>query len=206
MGAIRGRPRATVTYDDATVGKFGAEIHDRRLVLKWSRREAARHIGISYMHLYMMETGKSLPSMDTLKRLCEAYDLGFKEMYDFMPVKPRERKGGRSYPRKKSPAISCRFGELIRMWRVRKEMSLSDVAQRTGIHLNYLSLLERGRVNPPRYKVCRALAKALGKKAARLELLRAAFLTERPEFARALVRAVRPGEWKRIAVWEKGNE
>lgn len=205
MSAIRGRPRPVIIYDDATVGKFGTEIHDCRVNLKWSRREASRRVGISYGHLYMMETGKAWPSLDVLKRICDAYGLSFKEMYAFMPRKPRDKRGGKGYPRRKNPALSKRFGELIRIWRKRRKMSMSDLATQAGVHLNYVSFIERGGVNPPRYKVCRALAKALGKKAVRLELLRGAFLVERGDYARALVEAIRPGEWKRIQVWEKGD-
>lgn len=56
----------------------GFAVHRRKR--GWSLREAAEEIGVSHVTLHEVETGRKLPSAETLYRLCHTYKLPFAEM------------------------------------------------------------------------------------------------------------------------------
>jgi transcriptional regulator with XRE-family HTH domain len=63
--------------------------------------------------------------------------------------------------RRGSNELSEQFGERVRVMRKRKVWSLEELAERAGMHVTYLSSVERGYRNPT-LNVVAALASALG--------------------------------------------
>lgn len=55
-----------------------------------------------------------------------------------------------------------RFGEIIRAARIKKGLTLQDVANKIDGCKSYMSMLENGKSGPPRPPMVRTLAKALG--------------------------------------------
>ena len=55
----------------------------------------------------------------------------------------------------------AKFGETLRKLRVSQEMGLRETAAAISISPSYLSRIERGKENPPKPEVIKALAKAL---------------------------------------------
>lgn len=163
-------------------------------------------MGISYVQLYMLETGRSFPSAETFKRICKVYDWNQDDARVLLP--PSWGKRGRRGPtsKRKDYALSKRYGELIRLWRQRKGLTMIQLSTKAGIALAYLSFIERGAVNPPPYKTGERLAQALGKKPLRLVVLRAAFQVGKKKIGRAIIKQFLPDELPRLKVWEKGNE
>lgn len=66
----------------------------------------------------------------------------------------------KSEPRKDSELCQI-FGDRIRELRKKKKWTLEELAHRAGVHVTYLSGLERGRRNPT-LKVISRLTRALG--------------------------------------------
>lgn len=64
------------------------------------------------------------------------------------------------YHHKQVDAYQSAFGRHIRYVRTLRGATQEDVAHRTGVHVTYLSGIERGRRNPS-LKSIRAIAKAL---------------------------------------------
>lgn len=62
--------------------------------------------------------------------------------------------------RRGSNELSQQFGERVRVLRKGKEWSLEELAERAGMHVTYLSSVERGYRNPT-LNVVAALASAL---------------------------------------------
>lgn len=54
-----------------------------------------------------------------------------------------------------------KFGETLRKLRVSQEMGLRETAVAISISPSYLSRIERGKENPPKPEIIKALAKAL---------------------------------------------
>ncbi len=62
--------------------------------------------------------------------------------------------------RRKNPRLCRAFGERVRLLRKEKRWTLEELADRAGLHVTYLSGLERGRRNPT-LNVIAQLARAL---------------------------------------------
>lgn len=70
-------PRTTVTDNKPAFGKFVA------LELKRTnrtQRQFAQEIGISYVYLYRMISGRAIPSLKMLKRLAEGLNLDVEDL------------------------------------------------------------------------------------------------------------------------------
>lgn len=59
------------------------------------------------------------------------------------------------------PPISVAFGKAVRAYRNARDWSQMEVASHSGLHLNALSLIERGEVTPS-IKTVQSLARGLG--------------------------------------------
>lgn len=57
--------------------------------------------------------------------------------------------------------VNARFGNAVKRFRTAAEISQEDLADRSGLHRTYVSLLERGKRNPS-LQVIIALANSLG--------------------------------------------
>jgi transcriptional regulator with XRE-family HTH domain len=79
-----------------------------------------------------------------------------------------------------------RFGERIRALRKARNMTIEEIAERSGIRKGYLSGIECLKVNPPSPRVVRALARALG--ADVRTLLLHAYVEKAPKEIRAELR------------------
>ncbi len=62
--------------------------------------------------------------------------------------------------RRGATSLGLRFGERVRAVRQRKAWSLEELAERAGMHVTYLSSIERGHRNPT-LNVIGSLASAL---------------------------------------------
>jgi len=59
--------------------------------------------------------------------------------------------------------MSTQFGQLLREYRQRRELSQKALAEKAGYHPSYINRLERGTRTPPRqYGTIQDLATALG--------------------------------------------
>lgn len=54
--------------------------------------------------------------------------------------------------------LSSAFGRCLRVWRVERGLSQSELAQRAGVHYTYLGLIERGSRNPTLSVVYRVIS------------------------------------------------
>jgi transcriptional regulator with XRE-family HTH domain len=63
--------------------------------------------------------------------------------------------------RRESSELSQRFGERVRLLRKEKGWSLEELAERAGMHVTYLSSVERGHRNPT-LNVVATISSALG--------------------------------------------
>ena len=65
----------------------------------------------------------------------------------------------------------AKFGEIIRKHRIRKGLSMREVADAVGISSSYLSLIERDFLAPPVDAKLVALGKALGYRGDRIYII-----------------------------------
>lgn len=64
-----------------------------------------------------------------------------------------------------------RFGDLARLARIRRKLSLRDVASELGVTITYISEIELGRRNPPSPEKVKAWAGYLGIDADKFDML-----------------------------------
>ncbi len=87
------------------------------------------------------------------------------------------------------------FGRTIRAARTRRGVRLQPLSRRIGCAKGYLSAIETGHVSPPRDRLVRRLAVALGLDAN--DLLRMAYVEKAPRLLVPLLRRIRAGSRKR---------
>lgn len=59
------------------------------------------------------------------------------------------------------PALERPFGEVVKAWREHRGMSVTDLAERSGLSQGHISEIERGKIDLPRKPARERLAQAL---------------------------------------------
>lgn len=72
--------------------KVGEKLKKLRDEKDWSTREVARRINISYSYVSKIENGK-IPSLTTLQKLCDLYEVNITELFGKEVDTPDELKG-----------------------------------------------------------------------------------------------------------------
>ena len=90
------------------------------------------------------------------------------------------------------------FGRTVREARTRRGVRLQPLSTRVGCAKGYLSAIETGQVSPPRDRLVRRLAVALGLDA--YDLLLMAYAEKAPSLLIPLLRGIRTGPQKRTGI------
>lgn len=123
----------------------GKLIRDTRKCRNLSLQDLAKKAGISISYLSEIERGKKQPSLETINKLSQALNISKEGLFSDSP---------------KSNVSGNSLGERLYLFRKRKDLSLSDLAQKVGISNTYLCQIE-GQNAMPSISTLKKIAKAL---------------------------------------------
>lgn len=70
--------------------KFGAKIKEVRKKKRWTQEYLAELINIDARSLRKIELGESFPSINTLEKMLEIFEMQTVELFDFEYLKPKK--------------------------------------------------------------------------------------------------------------------
>ena len=120
---------------------FGERIRMYLVTNKIRQQELARRLSVSSSAVSQMLTGKIVPSMQQLDKICEVLSLECSQSLELRDWLTRIRIGIDNI---KSP-----FNELLRLYRTRRGLSIGQLSKRTGITVARLNALENSGESQP---------------------------------------------------------
>ena len=146
--------------------------------------EVAKALGYSTYHWKMVEQGKRLPTIDALILFCQKFDCSLDLLFTQQALSHAEQLYDTDFSKEitpgdfftllkivesvpKSEQISTgivnpkRMGERLKKARLKKQMTLKEMATQTGLVWHYIQRIEKGQSIPP-LKTIMKLTQVLG--------------------------------------------
>lgn len=70
----------------AKVKKFKHWLKEERLKRFLKQTELAEKLGVFYYTIHNLESGKSKPSLNTIKKICEFFDISYEQINEMLEV------------------------------------------------------------------------------------------------------------------------
>jgi len=138
---------------------FGKSIRELRKSKGLSLREVAKRSGTSHPYLSQLETGKNKkPTPQIIAKIATGLN---EDYFDLMVLAGYLEEKKPFNEEFKADNISSEFGKALHKIRNDKNLSIRELAKRSGTSHPYLSQLETGKRNPPKPEILRKLAKGL---------------------------------------------
>ncbi|GAV24440.1 transcriptional regulator [Carboxydothermus islandicus] len=122
----------------------GNKIRELREERGLTLNELSKKAGLSISYLSEIERGSKKPSLKTIDKIAKALNVNKAQILETEQLE-----------------VSLTLGERIRLIREEKKLTISELAQRVGISVSYLSEIERDTVNPS-VATLRRIAEELG--------------------------------------------